>query len=1162
MAKRAAVGFESQRWQTAATSVNATPCVEVWKVTTNCTFSNNPVKTGTYALRANVTGTGMAYVTLAPRAANGEYTAAADDKAYVGKWLRPSAMGAATAGIISALDSSEAVMGHLGLNSSRQLVVMDSSGSTLATGTNVLATTTFYYVEVLFDKTNGQISAYLNGVQEIAPQSLTFANQIAYIRIGKTTNANSTCDLFSDDVIWDSAEFNTFGEVYIALPNADGTYTQWTSGTYASVDERPHDGASTVLSGSGNSADKVSVGFQDASTVGFSTKTIVGIQSIMLSGRGTASTTDIIKEFIKSGATEVLASSFTIPGTATTMPLGYTGQMYETDPATGAPWTISGFDAVEIGAEIQTGSSGGGSRRITAIYLMVAVVPKKVLPPEATASAAAPLPAVIIPISKTVAAVEATAGASALLAAVTYATPSTVSAVEATASAAAQLATIAALRQTAITGVLATAAAAALLPTITDVGNVAIAGSLSTASAVAPLPVIAAFRVTLVAGILATASAAAPLPTVVAFRQTTVSGVQATATAAAPLPDVVDVGNTTVAGTQATATAAAPLPAAVSLQQAAVAGIAATASAVALLPDIADVANPVIAGSVATAMAEALLPTITGAGLAAIAGEPATATAMVYTISFSTSPAVAGEAAAATASSPLPTVAIQPAPILSPVATASAAVQLPTVSGAAIIAALAATAGASALLPLLLGQRLTTVLAVLALADAEAYASSQVPGIAINALDAAAGATAQLPDIGKGVAPIALPAAADASAMAEVALSNPGFEVDTSSWTIRQGNETLTRITSWAHDGVGAGSLLLSTNSAAAGAFHPFAGVPGGRYTATMWVRPDAGVIAQIWLWDDVGGFTSGGTFTGDGTSEAQISVTAVMSASATAYRVYIRCQNGAQSGKSIAFDSVKVAGFDYIIARQNGAVIGIQATATAAALLPLVGVGRAALPPAATASAAALSPLVAKSLAILGIQATAGAAALLAALGTATQTDIAGAVAQATASALTPAIVPSRVILALPATAGASALDALVGVGRGILALPSTALAAVPNPALRIARVVLASEATAGAVVLSPSVQSARLSLIVAFPAESFATALAPTFDHRIGVVPATATASLFVPVVVAYTGEVLPMWVYAGEVALAPVYRKTVSLGQLDAGSLTIFSTDRRNI
>lgn len=138
-------------------------------------------------------------------------------------------------------------------------------------------------------------------------------------------------------------------------------------------------------------------------------------------------------------------------------------------------------------------------------------------------------------------------------------------------------------------------------------------------------------------------------------------------------------------------------------------------------------------------------------------------------------------------------------------------------------------------------------------------------------------------------------------------ISNGGFETNATGWVVRNGSETISRITSWNAGGSGAGNILLTAASGAEGAYHAFTGAASTQYTASVTVLPDAGVTARIYLFDNIGSFAGGESVAGDGTTVTRLKITATTAGGSSTFRVYVRCETASQNTKNIKFDSMQV---------------------------------------------------------------------------------------------------------------------------------------------------------------------------------------------------------------------------------------------------------------
>jgi hypothetical protein len=143
------------------------------------------------------------------------------------------------------------------------------------------------------------------------------------------------------------APYNTFlGEVriYPLVPSAAGSSTQFTPSTganYAAVDELPYSPADYVSGGTSGLRDLYTMSDLQASA-----GTVLAVQSNVIARKSDAAAVSL-KPAIKSGATIYYGSSTSLgPSVAVLV------DTYVNDPATSAPWTADGVNALEAGFEV------------------------------------------------------------------------------------------------------------------------------------------------------------------------------------------------------------------------------------------------------------------------------------------------------------------------------------------------------------------------------------------------------------------------------------------------------------------------------------------------------------------------------------------------------------------------------------------------------------------------------------------------------------------------------------------------------------------------------------------------------------------------------------------------------------------------------------------
>lgn len=236
---------------------------------------------------------------------------------------------------------------------SSSVPIVSRSGTTLATGTTVLVTGTWYYFELKYtiNASTGVIELHLNGSTEISSTGSlntrsTGNTQWNSIAIQNTNNGGA--DRYDDFYVIDSSTGSntTFlGPVQVVAryPNAPGNYAQWSpnGGTnYGSVSEPFEDGdVSFNQSSTANQID--SFAMQDLPA---SSGSVFATQAHII-----ARTTGV-----NTIAPLWRISSTDYAGTAQTLSSTYQDitQIYDVSPATSSAWTASEVAGAEFGYKL------------------------------------------------------------------------------------------------------------------------------------------------------------------------------------------------------------------------------------------------------------------------------------------------------------------------------------------------------------------------------------------------------------------------------------------------------------------------------------------------------------------------------------------------------------------------------------------------------------------------------------------------------------------------------------------------------------------------------------------------------------------------------------------------------------------------------------------
>lgn len=231
-----------------------------------------------------------------------------------------------------------------------------SGGTLLATGTTQLTVNAWYYIEVSasISATVGEVHVRLNGAT---------TDEVSFVGNTKNGGTNTTVDtvnvyaqftaMMSDVYILDdtgSAPLNTFlGDVAVRTltPTGDGTYSQLTNSAgnstsnYSYVDEHPFSG--TDYTGSATTGQKDTYALADLPA---GVSTVYGVQVCGYMAKSDASLAQA-RYAVRSGGNDYGGATRAL----TTTFVGYY-DLYTTDPATGAAWTVNGVNNLETGMEV------------------------------------------------------------------------------------------------------------------------------------------------------------------------------------------------------------------------------------------------------------------------------------------------------------------------------------------------------------------------------------------------------------------------------------------------------------------------------------------------------------------------------------------------------------------------------------------------------------------------------------------------------------------------------------------------------------------------------------------------------------------------------------------------------------------------------------------
>lgn len=310
-------------------------------------------RTGAYALRMNPTASAPG-VHFKKHSATGVMgTNFGLTTAYVTLYFRYATIdGGGLSRIGRMIDSSGNIVAYFAVSAGGAITMVGTTTSaTIAT----ISTGVWYQLDATF-VSNGTCSA---SIDEGTPQTCTGGNFNSDELCLGNDLTNRTDDCYWDDLAISDSGIPGAGQVNILKPNATGSYTAWASGSYADVDEVPHDSDTTYARYTTGGWPKFSVNLDSAATGGIS-GSIKTVKSVaIVRDEGGASNLAIGLRY--SGNTDYTSGAVG-PGTTYVA----WAKMHATAPGGGA-WSAAVLDALEC----EMLASDNVPVRCTAIYAMV-----------------------------------------------------------------------------------------------------------------------------------------------------------------------------------------------------------------------------------------------------------------------------------------------------------------------------------------------------------------------------------------------------------------------------------------------------------------------------------------------------------------------------------------------------------------------------------------------------------------------------------------------------------------------------------------------------------------------------------------------------------------------------------------------------------------------
>lgn len=346
-------------------------------------------RSGTYCGRANASAASV-YMYVVFRT-----DTVAD--AYLRTYIYIATAPSAQTTVMAYGDSSSFYGAKVKLNTDRTLTLTNSDGSLNASGSTVLATGTWYRLELYYDETNNQGTVRLDGATEIAATTIDDVGGGGKAIFGVFDA--TTADIYFDDIAINdtSGSYQTSwpgdGKIVHLKPNAAGDNTGWTAyiGTganYERVDEiTPNTNTDGVRSRvtdeiddynieafPGNSYDTINciaVGFNAARSAGTTSSSMV--QRIKAAASGTVDESSSQTPTSTAWRTNNLSTNNAAP---------YPLVSYK-KPGTSDDWTPTDVDSAQIGVRCDSGS---GDRYVQVTTLWASVDYSTGTPPASGSS--------------------------------------------------------------------------------------------------------------------------------------------------------------------------------------------------------------------------------------------------------------------------------------------------------------------------------------------------------------------------------------------------------------------------------------------------------------------------------------------------------------------------------------------------------------------------------------------------------------------------------------------------------------------------------------------------------------------------------------------------------------------------------------------------------
>lgn len=219
-----------------------------------------------------------------------------------------------------------------------------SSSVVLGTSAPILTTDTWFHigVELVRHATAGSVTVYIDGVAVLALTGVnTNADSIDRVSLHAYFQSLTADDFY----ICDTNSWLGEARVSPLLPNADTAQKDFTPSTgasnYACIDEQPPSTTDYVTSNTVGAKD-----LYDIADLSYTPLNILGVKVSMYASKDEI-TTRTVRPIIKSGSTSSNGATKALSSSNK-----FLSSIWATDPNTGAAWTKSGVDALQVGMEI------------------------------------------------------------------------------------------------------------------------------------------------------------------------------------------------------------------------------------------------------------------------------------------------------------------------------------------------------------------------------------------------------------------------------------------------------------------------------------------------------------------------------------------------------------------------------------------------------------------------------------------------------------------------------------------------------------------------------------------------------------------------------------------------------------------------------------------